>query len=192
MTVLRKSVSVLFSAFIFPVFIAMALGLALPGVASAHAVKVASDPAENAVLSGPPAQVSATFNEPLQKRFAAITVTGPDGKTDQWQTGDPVVSGAMISVGMKSDAPAGKYAVNFRVISEDGHAVDGSWPFTITGSGAPASAGAPAVSQQPSTTASSSATSPNPTDGDMPMWPFVVGVVVSVGVALFWTQRRRS
>lgn len=69
MAVLRKSVSVFVSA-----FIALTLGLALPAVASAHAVKVSSDPAENAVLSGPPVQVSATFNEPLQKRFSAMTV----------------------------------------------------------------------------------------------------------------------
>lgn len=188
MTVLRTSVSMLLSA-----FVALTLALALPGVASAHAVKVSSDPAENAVLSAPPTQVSATFNEPLQKRFSAMTVIGPDSKTDQWQSGEPLVSGAVISVGMKSDAPAGKYTVNFRVISEDGHPVDGSWPFTITGSGAPASAGAPAVSQQPSGT-SSSATVPsaNPTDGDLPMWPFVVAVVVSVGAALIWTQRRQS
>ncbi|MGH3724675.1 MAG: copper resistance CopC family protein [Mycobacterium sp.] len=188
MAVVRKSVSVFFSA-----FIVLALGLALPGVASAHAVKVSSDPAENAVLSGPPAQVSATFNEPLQKRFSAMTIIGPDGKSDQWQTGDPVISGAMISVGMKPGAPAGKYTVNYRVISEDGHPVDGSWPFTINGSGAPASAGAPTVSQQPSSTSSAAPVpSANPTDGDMPMWPFVVGVVVSVGVALIWTQRRQS
>ncbi|MUM18065.1 copper resistance protein CopC [Mycobacterium sp. CBMA271] len=185
MRVLHKSASLVISA-----FIALALSLALPGIASAHAVKVSSDPGENAVLSGPPAQVSATFNEPLQKRFAAITIIGPDGKTDQWQSGDPVVSGATISVGMKSTAPAGKYAVNFRVISEDGHPVDGSWPFTITASGAPASAAAPTASQQPSATAAS--TPANTTDGEMPMWPFVVAVVVSVGAALIWTQRRQS
>ncbi|ETZ93281.1 copC domain protein [Mycobacteroides abscessus MAB_030201_1061] len=100
MAVLRKSVSVFVSA-----FIALTLGLALPAVASAHAVKVSSDPAENAVLSGPPVQVSATFNEPLQKRFSAMTVIGPDDKTDQWQAGDPVVSGAVISVGVKAGAP---------------------------------------------------------------------------------------
>ncbi|WJR33984.1 copper resistance protein CopC [Mycobacteroides immunogenum] len=188
MTVLRKSASALVAA-----FIALTLGLALPAVASAHAVKVSSDPAENAVLSGPPVQVSATFNEPLQKRFSAMTIIGPDSRTDPWQSGDPVVSGAVISVGMKPDAPAGKYTINYRVISEDGHPVDGSWPFTITGSGAPAAAGAPAVSQQPSGATSAAPTpSADSTDGDLPMWPFVVAVVVSVGAALFWTQRRQS
>ncbi|SHT62367.1 copper resistance protein CopC [Mycobacteroides abscessus subsp. abscessus] len=34
--------------------------------------------------------------------------------------------------------------------------------------------------------------SANPTDGDLPMWPFVVAAVVSVGAALIWTQRRQS
>ena len=53
--------------------------LAGAGVASAHAVRVATDPVENAELSQAPQKVSATFNEKLQPQFAAMTVVGPDG-----------------------------------------------------------------------------------------------------------------
>lgn len=48
------------------------------GVASAHATRVATDPADNAVVASGPATVSATFNERLQTAFAAMTVVGPD------------------------------------------------------------------------------------------------------------------
>jgi len=72
--------------------------LAGAGVASAHAVRVATDPVENAELSQAPQKVSATFNEKLQPQFAAMTVVGPDGNL--WSTGDPHVVGAVISVGV--------------------------------------------------------------------------------------------
>ena len=55
--------------------------------ASAHAVRVATDPVENTELNQGPQKVSATFNEALQPQFAAMTVVGPDGNL--WSTGDP-------------------------------------------------------------------------------------------------------
>ncbi|WP_197495290.1 copper resistance CopC family protein, partial [Mycobacterium kyorinense] len=74
-----------------------ALGTA--GVASAHAVRVATDPAENAALSAGPSRVSATFNERLQPAFAAMNVLGPDGRL--WSTGEPQVEGAVVSIGVR-------------------------------------------------------------------------------------------
>ncbi|EUA56774.1 copC domain protein [Mycobacterium xenopi 4042] len=43
---------------------------------AAHAIRVSADPPENAVLNTGPARVSATFNEPMQTSFAAMTVVG--------------------------------------------------------------------------------------------------------------------
>ena len=60
-----------------------------PGVAAAHATRIATDPAENAELTEAPPRVSATFNEAMQPQFAAMTVVGPDGNL--WSTGDPQV-----------------------------------------------------------------------------------------------------
>ena len=95
--------------------------------ASAHATRIATDPAENTELTKAPAEVSATFNEALQPEFAAMTVVGPDGNL--WSTGDPQVHGAVISVGVRPLGPAGTYTVNYRVTSADGHVVSGSWSF---------------------------------------------------------------
>nr|WP_253851677.1 copper resistance CopC family protein [Mycobacterium sp. 1423905.2] len=144
------------------------------GVASAHATRVAADPADNAVVAAGPAQVSATFNERLQTAFAAMTVVGPDDKL--WSTGDPTVQGPVVSVGVRPLGPAGTYTVNYRVTSADGHVVPGSWSFrlTVPGTGTPGpSAAAPQH------------------DSDLPVWPFVVGAVASVAVVAFWSTRRR-
>ena len=71
---------------VWPCSLAVA-AVAGAGVASAHAVRVATDPVENTALNQGPPKVSATFNEALQPQFAAMTVVGPDGNL--WSTGDP-------------------------------------------------------------------------------------------------------
>ena len=145
------------------------------GVASAHATRIATEPADKAELSTAPAQVSATFNEKLQPQFAAMTVVGPDGNL--WSTGDPKVEGAVVSVGVRPLGPSGTYTVNYRVTSADGHVVSGSWSFrlTLAGTGTPGP--------------SASASSP-PNDG-IPVWPFFVAAGLIVAGGAVWAVRRQ-
>ena len=151
------------------------MALAGAGVASAHATRIATDPADNAELSASPAQVSATFNEKLQPQFAAMTVVGPDGNL--WSTGDAKVDGAVVSVGVRPLGPSGTYTVNYRVTSADGHVVSGSWSFrlTLAGTGTPGP--------------SASATTPS-SDG-IPVWPFFVAAGVIVAAGAVWAVRRQ-
>ncbi len=143
-------------------------------VASAHATRISTDPADNALLSTGPVRVSATFNERLQTTFAAMTVVGPDGNV--WSTGEPTVQGAVVSIGLRPLGPAGTYTVNYRVTSADGHVVSGSWSFqlTVPGTGTP---GPPAAGTD--------------AGGDVPVWPFVVVAVVLVAGGAWWAVRRR-
>ncbi|BBY81379.1 copper resistance protein CopC [Mycolicibacterium pulveris] len=145
--------------------------------ASAHATRIATDPAENAELTEAPTTVSATFNEAMQPQFAAMTVVGPDGNL--WSTGEPTVEGAVLSVGVRPLGPAGTYTVNYRATSADGHVVSGSWSFelTVAGTGTPG----------PSAT-----TADEPAGNGFPMWPLYVGVVLIVGAGVLWAVRRRT
>jgi methionine-rich copper-binding protein CopC len=154
-----------------------ALALAGAPVASAHAVRIATDPADKAALAQGPQRVSATFNEQLQPQFAAMTVVGPDANL--WSSGDPQVQGAVISVGVHPLGPAGTYTVNYRVTSADGHPVSGSWSFqlTVAASGTPGpSAARPA----------------DPSGGGIPVWPFLVAGALIIGGGILWTVRRKS
>ena len=155
----------------------VAVAIALAPVASAHAVLLATDPARGAQLDRGPAQVSATFNEPLQTAFAAMTVVGPDANL--WSTGDPRVDGAVVTVALRPLGPAGSYTVNYRVTSADGHVVTGSWAFELTtpGSGTP---GPPAAAS----TWGAAAT------GGIPVWPFVAGGAAAIVIAAGWALRR--
>jgi copper resistance protein C len=143
-------------------------------VASAHATRVSSQPADNAVLTAGPDQVSATFNEQLQTTFAAMAVIGPDGNV--WSIGQPTVQGAVVSVGMRPLGPAGTYTVNYRVTSADGHVVSGSWSFRLTMPGTGTPGPAPAATDA---------------GGDIPIWPFVVVAVTLVAAGALWAVRHR-
>ena len=144
------------------------------GTAAAHAVLVSTDPEQGAAVAVGPVRVRATFNEPLQNAFAAMTVVGPDQHL--WSTGEAEVDGMAVSVGVRPLGPAGTYRVNYRVTSADGHVVEGSWEFrlTVAGIGQPG----PALA------------GPGP-GGDMPIWPFVVGAGVIVAAGL-WVARPKS
>lgn len=144
-------------------------------VAAAHTALVSSDPAADAMVGTGPSRVSATFNEELGTAFTAMTVVGPDGNL--WSAGDPEVRGTVVSIGLRPLGPAGRYTVNYRVTSDDGHVVEGSWSFTVTatstGTPGPAASGAAG-------------------SGRIPMWPFAVGAVILAAGAAFWGLRRRS
>lgn len=148
------------------------------GVASAHATRIATEPAENTELTQAPQKVSATFNEKLQPQFAAMTVVGPDGNL--WSTGDPQVNGAVVSVGVRPLGPAGTYTVNYRVTSADGHPVSGSWSFRLS----------VAATGTPGPSAAILADSGG--DGGIPVWPFLVAGALIIGGGILWAARRKT
>lgn len=152
-----------------------AVALTATPFASAHTVLMSTDPAADATLAAGPDTVSATFNEDLQPSFAAMTVVGPDANL--WSVGDPRVSGAVVSVPLRPLGPSGRYTVNYRVTSADGHVVSGSWSFTVT----------------TTTTAAPGPAASNEASGDrIPLWPFIFGVALLVAGAAAWGLRRRS
>jgi methionine-rich copper-binding protein CopC len=113
--------------------LSIALLLLLPVIAWSHAVLVKSAPARRAVLSQPPARIQLWFNERLEAQFSQLTVW--DGEGHQVDAQDVQVGtddAKRLSVGLVDLAP-GMYTVKFRVLSVDGHVVEGEFPFTIRG-----------------------------------------------------------
>ena len=143
--------------------------------ASAHTVLTATDPAADATLSAGPTRVSATFNEDLQTTFAAMTVVGPDGNL--WSTGETDVRGPVASVGVRPLGPSGRYTVNYRVTSDDGHVVSGSWAFTVT---------------VPSTGVPGPSVSGTAESQRISLWPFIIGAGLLAAGLSVWMVRRRS
>jgi copper resistance protein C len=176
----RRLVTVLLTA-----CVALLLGAA---PAFAHTRLEGSNPVDKSSVDSAPSTVSLQFNEDVQSEFAAITVVGPDGT--QYQTGGVTAGGGQVSTAVSPLGPAGTYQVGYRVVSDDGHPVQGKLSFTLTapGPGAAASASAAAAPQTaPAAAPSAAPAAPEVApqaatqqSGGTPIWPWLVGAVVLV------------
>ena len=101
--------------------------------ASAHTSLVSSIPSSGAVLNEVPAEVRIKFNEDLllvdDKNPNRIEVTNGVG---QVVSGMSVVEGPEIFTALDlSFEPSGEYLVKYRVVSADGHPIEGEYQFTV-------------------------------------------------------------
>jgi len=109
----------------------VASALALPAVASAHAVLVRTVPSASGVVNSSPSHVALTFSEAVEPRFAIVSVTNAGGR--QQPTSSPSRSAQNPD---ELDVPVGHlaegwYLVYWRVISVDGHPVRGAFTFAV-------------------------------------------------------------
>jgi methionine-rich copper-binding protein CopC len=110
---------------------ALLASLALPGMVSAHAVLVKSSPARRAVLAVPPSRVELTFNERLEPAYSTVSVAASDNaRVDDRNVIVGPEDPRRLSVGLPA-LKVGTYTVKFRVLSVDGHVVEGTFPFEI-------------------------------------------------------------
>ena len=113
-------------------FIAV-ISLALsPQAASAHAQLTTSVPLNNQVVKTLPKLLWIEFDGDLMtfgdKNPNEVKVL--DSKLKRVDIGGTIVGGARISTRLKSGLPQGRYQVRYRIVSEDGHPVDGNYFFT--------------------------------------------------------------
>ncbi|MFD0822440.1 copper resistance protein CopC, partial [Micromonospora zhanjiangensis] len=118
------------------------------GPAEAHNALRSADPARDATLTAPPATVTLEFMESLDPAFTTVRIT--DGDRRPVPTGAPVVTGGKATIGLNRALTNGTYTVAYRVVSKDGHPVQGSYPFTVA---APGAAAAPRTTGAAPTTA---------------------------------------
>ncbi len=101
----------------------------LVGTASAHATLIGSDPADGATLQAAPTTVTLTFDDSLEDFEPLVTVTGPDGS--QFQSGEATIDGAILRSAVRPLTTAGGYTIAYRVVSDDGHPVEGQVRFDL-------------------------------------------------------------
>jgi copper transport protein len=110
--------------------------LALAGPASAHASLDSSDPANGAVLTQSPTQISLKFDESVEIALGAVRLY--DGSGDELDVGaahHPNGDNTQVVVStspLRDDA----YVVAWRVVSADSHPVNGAFTFQV-GTGNP-------------------------------------------------------
>jgi copper resistance protein C len=107
----------------------LAVGLWPPIPAAAHAALVDTRPGADETTEGAPDEVVLVFNEAVAEP-AEVSVTGPDG--DDVGDGDHVIEDEEVAQPVDIGAD-GAYEVTWRVVSADGHPIDGELAFTVAG-----------------------------------------------------------
>jgi methionine-rich copper-binding protein CopC len=109
---------------------ALLLVLLVPATAGAHAVLVKSSPARRAVVAAPP-RIELVFNERLEPAYSTVSVwTADNRRVDDGKVVVGPEDPRRLAVGLPP-MPGGTYTVKFRVLSVDGHIVEGTFPFEV-------------------------------------------------------------
>jgi len=114
--------------------------LAAPAAAWAHAALLRTVPQASGTVNTPPTQLLFTFSEPVEPRFAIVSVTDAAGR--QQTAGPPRRSPTdpdTLVVPLEKTAE-GWYLVYWRAISVDGHPVRGAFTFAVGPNAGPAPA----------------------------------------------------
>jgi len=106
------------------------VGLALASVATAHSLLLESTPAAGVVLAAAPREVMLRFNNRIEKTLSRVRVL------DEGGTARPVTltTGAAPADRLTGTLPplgAGRWRVEWQVLSTDGHVVSGRFDFRI-------------------------------------------------------------
>ncbi|MCU9614946.1 copper resistance protein CopC/CopD [Caldibacillus lycopersici] len=112
------------------IFVSILFILLIPHQAYAHALLENTSPAQDSQLETSPKEITLTFNERLEKELYSIKLF--DAKGERVST-----SATEMSLDQKSliqrlpELPDGTYTVSYKILSADGHPVDGSYVFSI-------------------------------------------------------------
>ncbi len=166
-----------------------------PQPARAHAEYERSEPAADAVITVPPAEVHIWFTQELFRREDAnsLEVFGPDGiQVDNGDTRIDDDDRSHLLVSLQSGLPDGPYTVKWRNLSvEDGHEGSGEFSFTVESGAAPGEAPLPTPP-----VAETSLPVPKPDSSSAPApeagnnLPCLSGLLVSaLLLGLVWQQR---
>lgn len=165
-----------------------------PQRADAHDSLLGTNPAADSTVDVLPAELTLTFSAAIEsgKGATQIIVEGPNGSVT---AGDPSVNGAVVTQPLIAEGMAGDYTVIWRVVYSDGHDDEKQFAFSVatdspsaaesTPPSDAATAPSPAQSAEPTTESSSAQETPAPTDEtrtEIPLWIWIVGAVVGVGV----------
>jgi methionine-rich copper-binding protein CopC len=168
--------------------IAVLAGLALAGLATpalAHNSLVDSTPKDQATVEVGPQSIQLTFDQPVQDGAGANTIAVLGPQNDHWESAAPQVNGNVVSAPVRPLGPAGTYQVNWRVLSADGHPVQGSLKFSLSKAGT----GTPTPQDELSKFTSAGSQSPAGDGDGIPTWIWIVGAVILLGAGIVFALR---
>ena len=173
--------------------LALVATLTFAAPARAHADLLLSSPEDGAVLTAVPEEVVLTFSEDLLPETVVVSVADETGFVVRVLSLE--VDGADVLITWPPGLSGRAYDVNYRVVSQDGHPVEGTVAFTVEGASAPTAAtGSPSPAPAPSSTATPSPSADSPSSTSLaPIAAISAGLGIGIAVGfLFWIMRRRG
>ncbi|GGC77824.1 hypothetical protein GCM10011512_00470 [Tersicoccus solisilvae] len=171
------------------------LGLGAPA-AQAHDQLTGTTPGDGATVSTVPETITLRFNETPIALGAQVKVLDPAG--DDQADGSVRITDTTAAQAIKPGAPAGRYTVDWRIVSSDSHPIEGTFTFTATAAssaGPTTSAAGASSAATPSSTGSSAPAPAGTSDSNpLPVVVIVVGVLLLAGFG-WWmvlSGRRRG
>ena len=129
------------------VFAALLAALLLLGApAQAHDTLLESDPADGATLETSPEAITLTYSADILDVSPLVRITDEDGEELAEIT--PSIDGPVATAALEEPLPAGESTIQWRVVSSDGHPIEGTFTVTVEQDAAeePADEEAPAAS----------------------------------------------
>jgi methionine-rich copper-binding protein CopC len=180
------------------------LGIGAAAPAQAHDRIISTDPADGAQLDAAPAALTMTFStEPLAVE-PQVVVTDTAGTVVA--QGSPTIEGTSATFPWPAELTGDTYTIAWRVVSSDGHPIEGTFSFAVAAAPEPA---APVATDEPAvvapsatedtteaTTAASADASDATDDEARSIVPLLVGLAVLaaavVVVAVLIVRRRQQ
>lgn len=170
---------------------AMAVLLAWTAPAAAHDQLLESDPPADAELATSPAAITLTFSADILDLSSQVVVTDAAGEVVLDTPG--TVAGPVVTAVIEQPFEAGAHLITWRVVSSDGHPIDGTFTFTVLqGPTEPEPSSTPeTTTNEPEPTPEPDPTTetpgpvavdqaaPPPADAAGETWPVVVGVLAA-------------
>ena len=200
----RASVRPAALAALFAALLAALLALGAP--AQAHDTLLESDPADGATLETSPEAITLTFSADILDVSPLVRITDENG--EQLAEITPSVDGPVATATLEEPLPAGTSTVQWRVVSSDGHPIEGTFGVTVEQDAAaeetteapaeessPAEESAPAETTAPAEEGEQATAEAAEEESGSSMTPLliVLGVaVVGAVVAVLLIMRRRD
>ena len=101
-----------------------------PQAAEAHALLQSASPSVGGSVASSPSAIRLEFSEGVEARYSQVSVTGPGGTVP---VSRPANGGAKSTLAVKvgQQLKAGRYRVQWSVVSVDTHRTQGSFSFEV-------------------------------------------------------------
>lgn len=169
-------------SFVIATLLCLGIGLVAAPSASAHDQLISSNPTEGQRLGAAPSTITLTFSAELLTLGYEIRVMNADSKN--WAQGTATLTRDSLSQPVAAGMPEGEYQVRWRVVSSDGHPINGSYSFLV---GETAQAGSiPDIAAPEPATSSTDASVVDPSaEASAPPWVVPALVGAGAGLALY-------